>query len=453
MSFSTYPHYKDSGVEWLGVVPSHWGVSATKRLFRVVGGSTPKSEHDSYWDGEIVWITPADLSQLKTFSINDSARRITGEGLASCGTTIVPESSIVLSTRAPIGSIGLAAVDLCTNQGCKSLVSTKPLVPRFYAYLLSVAGDELNIRGKGTTFLELSGDALAVFEIVVPSEAEQSAIAAFLDRETSKIDALVAEQEQLIELLKEKRQAVISHAVTKGLDPTVPMKDSGIEWLGEVPLHWDVVPLKHVVSTPIIDGPHETPIKCDEGIPFVSAEAVSRGFIDFDKIWGYISPEAHALYSKRYKPNRGDILLVKLGATAGTPALVETDEEFNIWVPLAAIRPKDAVNPRFVLHVLRSDSLRIAYELNWTYGTQQTLGLQTISNLRIPLPPDSEQTEIAEHLDVVLPPLEMLLAEAQRGIGLLKERRSALISAVVTGKIDVRGLVDTEPPEKALEPA
>ena len=268
---------------------------------------------------------------------------------------------------------------------------------------------------------------------------EQNAISSFLDTETSKIDGLVSEQCHLVKLLKEKRQAAISHAVTKGLNPNAPMKPSGFQWLGDVPQHWEVIALKHLVSSPIIDGPHVSPEKHDEGVPFISAESIGKGFIDFDKKWGYISPKDHEIYSQRYKPQRGDILLVKLGATTGVPAIVETNTDFNIWVPLAAIRLRKDIHPRFIFHVLRSNNLRVAYELNWTYGTQQTLGLGTISNLRMPVPPANERKEIIDYLDSVLPGFDTLEAEAERAIKILQERRTALISAAVTGKIDVRG--------------
>jgi type I restriction enzyme S subunit len=232
MSFPRYPAYKDSGVEWLGFTPSHWSTAPIKRQFQVVGGSTPKSDAPEFWDGSVPWVTPADLSRLTGFEISSSLRTITEAGLQSCGTTMVPPGSVVLSTRAPIGSLGISAIELCTNQGCKALVPRAEQPTRFLAYLLSVNAAELNIRGRGTTFLELSADELGAFRVPVPPPTEQTAIATFLDHETAKIDALVAEQERLIELLKEKRQAVISHAVTKGLDPSAPMKDSGVEWLG-----------------------------------------------------------------------------------------------------------------------------------------------------------------------------------------------------------------------------
>lgn len=247
MSFPAYPEYKDSGVAWLGVVPSHWVITALKRRLNIVGGSTPKSDVADYWDGDIPWITPADLSRLSDFYIRVALRYITADGLASCGTTMVPAGSVILSTRAPIGSLGIAAVDLCTNQGCKALVPSD-VDGKFLAYLLSICSTELNVRGRGSTFLELSADELGAFRVTFPTITEQTAIAAFLDRETAKIDALVAEQERLIALLKEKRAAVISHAVTKGLNPRTPMKDSGIEWLGEIPAHWEVSRVRFVTE-------------------------------------------------------------------------------------------------------------------------------------------------------------------------------------------------------------
>ena len=150
MSFRPYERYRDSGVRWLGSVPIGWTVKAIKHCFSVVGGSTPKSEVEEFWDGEHVWVTPADLSGLSGFGIIDSARRITDAGLESCGTNLVPPGSIVLSTRAPIGSLAIAGTSLCTNQGCKSLVPRPGSVPRYFAYVLSIAGEELNLRGRGT---------------------------------------------------------------------------------------------------------------------------------------------------------------------------------------------------------------------------------------------------------------------------------------------------------------
>ena len=217
--------------------------------------------------------------------------------------------------------------------------------PRYIAGYLSIS------KGIRVNQWDLEPQYHSRMQVLLPPKSDQAAIAAFLDRETAKIDSLIAEQEKLIALLAEKRQANISRAVTKGLDPNAPMKDSGVAWLGEVPAHWGVLSIKHLVSTPITDGPHETPGFLDDGIPFVSAEAVSGGFIDFGKIRGFISAEDHQRYCLKYRPQLHDIYMVKSGATTGVTAIVEDETDFNIWSPLAAIRcDRQKAEPYYVLN-------------------------------------------------------------------------------------------------------
>lgn len=438
MSLKPYSEYKDTGIQWLGNIPKQWKLTPLKFHFKIVGGSTPKSDNKDYWDGDIKWVTPSDLSKLDSFYIHDSQRKITLDGLNSCGSSLVPKGSVVLSTRAPIGTIGIAFTEVCTNQGCKSLVPDNQTNPIFFTYLLSISSVELNLRGKGTTFLELSGDELGSFKVGFPTPREQSIIANFLDRETAKLDTLIAKQEKLIELLQEKRQAIISHAVTKGLDPNVKMKDSGVEWLGMVPEHWICAAIKHIVSIPITDGPHETPNFYDFGVPFVSAEAVSGGQIDFSKIRGYISKEDHEKYSKKYRPSLGDVYMIKSGATTGVTAIVETDIEFNIWSPLAVIRCGSKMLPRFTLYFMRSLNFQEAVSLNWSFGTQQNIGMNVIENLSITIPPLKEQLNIIKYLDELTSNIDLIIKKSKKSIELAKEHRTALISAAVTGKIDVR---------------
>jgi len=244
MMFPKYPKYKSSGIEWLGEIPEHWGIKALKRVFRILNGSTPKSGEPSYWDGDIPWATPDDLGSLQGDTLFFTRRMITEDGYNSCGTSLAPAGSLVLSTRAPIGHLAIAAVPLCTNQGCRCLVFHTKDETRFFYYQLLTARQELESWGQGSTFQELSRDKLGAVYLVAPPVHEQRAIAAFLDRETARIDKLIRKKERQIELLQEKRSAVISHAVTKGLNPNVKMKDSGIEWLGKIPEHWEVIRLK-----------------------------------------------------------------------------------------------------------------------------------------------------------------------------------------------------------------
>lgn len=209
-------------------------------------------------------------------------------------------------------------------------------------------------------------------------------------------------------------------------------KDSDVAWLGEVPEHWRIYPLKHIVSTPITDGPHETPNFLDEGIPFVSAEAVASGSINFKKIRGFISEADHTRYSQKYRPQIGDIYMVKSGATTGITAIVETIDDFNIWSPLAAIRCGNLATPRFILNFMRSRNFQEAVTLNWSFGTQQNIGMGVIENLVVTLPPVEEQQTISTFLDRETAKIDELIAEQQRFIELLKEKRQAVISHAVT---------------------
>ncbi|EJL6463737.1 restriction endonuclease subunit S [Vibrio cholerae] len=204
------------------------------------------------------------------------------------------------------------------------------------------------------------------------------------------------------------------------------------KWLDEIPAHWKVTALKHVLSTPITDGPHSTPIFQDEGIPFVSAEAVSGGYINFDKIRGYISEEDDTLFSQKYRPQLHDVYMIKSGATTGISAIVETNRRFNIWSPLAVMRCKKSYNPYFLLNYLRSDSFQKSVQLSWTFGTQQNIGMNTLENLTVCFPPFEEQQKIANFLDHETAKIDTLIAKQEKLIELLKEKRQAVISHAVT---------------------
>lgn len=438
MSLPRYPAYKDSGVEWVGEVPVHWQVQPLKRGYSIFGGSTPKSDVAGYWDGNIDWVTPADLSRLSGFEILGSLRRITDEGLKSCGTSVVPPGSLILSTRAPIGSVGLAIAPLCTNQGCKALVPRGDQNSRFAAYTMSVAGPALNVRGKGTTFLELSGDELARFPLAFPDVNEQLAITKFLDRETAKIDALIAEQEKLLTLLAEKRHATISHAVTRGLDPNAPMKDSGIPWLGEVPAHWEVSPLKYISrigngSTPHRDNPDYW---SESGFPWLNSSVVNHD--EVREAERFVTELAlRECHLPVIRPPAVLVGITGQGKTRGMAAPLMFEATINQH--LAYIIPSPGrLEVSFLLRALQMayDNLRTDSES--AGSTKGAITCDQLSRFAIPLPPLNEQSAIAQHVDSEAARFSKLGSDSRQAISLLKERRSALIAAAVTGKIDVR---------------
>ena len=209
---------KDSGIEWLEEVPNHWEVKPLGKVFKIINGSTPKSGELNYWDGSIVWATPDDLGNLSSDTLWTTRRTITEEGYGSCGTSLAPAGSLVLSTRAPIGHVAIAGVPLCTNQGCRALVPRNAEFERFLYYQLVTARPELESWGQGSTFKELSRDRLAAIHLAIPPFDEQRAIADFLDRETARIDALIAKINLSITALREYRNAIISAAVTGKID-------------------------------------------------------------------------------------------------------------------------------------------------------------------------------------------------------------------------------------------
>jgi type I restriction enzyme S subunit len=223
----------------------------------------------------------------------------------------------------------------------------------------------------GSTRDKLTQGEMNGIIIQCPTFAEQKNIAAFLDCETAKIDALIGKKERLIKLLQEKRKALITQAITKGLDPTVPMKDSGVEWIDQIPEYWIGLSLKRWVKIKITDGPHETPALEDEGVDFISAEAVSNGKIDFDHRRGFISQALHELYCRKCKPVRGDILLCKSGATTGKLAMVEVNFDFSVWSPLALIRAEETtILPKFLALALESNYVQEQIMRTWSAGTQ-----------------------------------------------------------------------------------
>jgi type I restriction enzyme S subunit len=450
MSFPRYPDYKDSRVEWLGSVPKHWDVQALKRNFKIVGGSTPKSENESFWDGEILWATPTDLGKTGSPLLDDTQRKITLEGLASCNTSLVPKGSIILSTRAPIGSIGIADRPMCTNQGCKSLVPFENTDTNYFSHLLSISSTELNIRGKGSTFLELSGDELGAFKLPVPSLSEQTLISKFLDRETAKIDGLVNAQKRLMELLKEKRQTVISHAVTKGINPDAPMKPSQIEWLNEIPSHWRVVQVKHLARDgrkTFTDGDWiESPHITEEGVRLIQTGNVGIGFYK-EQGYRFVSEATfEELHCTEVFP--GDVLICRLDGPVGRACLApDLGGGMITSVDNAILKPAEDVAAGFVVALFSS-----APWLSWIDalcrvggGFRLRISRSQLGEIRVPLPPIEEQTAIIRFLAIEAGTIDALTAEAQRAIELLQERRTALISAAVTGQIDVRTFAKGQP--------
>lgn len=428
---------RHSGIEWIGEIPKEWKVTLSKRLFTIVAGATPKTDNVEMWDGDITWITPADYKTEDKY-VMSGRRNLSEKGKKSCATYLLPCNTIVFSKRAPIGLVAITAKELCTNQGCLGCIPNGQLIVLFYYYAMSAFTEQFELLGTGTTFKEISATKFANFPLPFPPLSEQQKIANYLDKVCGEVDEMIALQEQMIEELKAYKQSVITEAVTKGLNPDVPMKDSGIDWIGEVPEHWKQSKTLYVLSMPITDGPHTTPDLFDEGIPFISADAVSDGYINFENKRGYISESFYEECCKKYIPQIDDIYMIKSGASTGRTAIVETDEIFTIWSPLAVFRAnKRIMEPRYLLYVLRSEGYQKQVENNWSFGTQQNIGMRTLEKLIICYPPLSEQQATVSYLDTKCAEIDSLIAIKQAKIEELKEYKKSVIYEYVTGKKEV----------------
>ena len=433
MSLPRYPTNNDSGVEWLGEVPDGWHVQKFRHLFRESG---EKIENEVV--GPMLSVSGYRGIEVKEYD-DENRRRSADE---SIGYRIVRVGQLVVNTMwLNYAGLGVSAHEGHVSPAYRSYWISPDIHSGFVHHLLRsglyVQGYTQLLTGVRPNSLQMSRDDLMEFPVLVPERDEQAHIAAFLDRETAKIDALVAEQQRLIALLKEKRQAVISHAVTKGLNPDAPMKDSGIEWLGEVPAHWGVTRLKHASSL-IVDCPHETPTLTDNGgYLTIRTPDVDQGAIFPEKMRAVDAGE-YLNRIRRAPLLRNDIVYSREGERWGHAALVPEGDRFCLGQRMMQLRTSGDFVAGYLMFHLNAKSVYLQGDVETVGATSPHINVGTICNFRVAAPPFEEQAQIAAFLGRETVNLDTLTTEAQRAIDLLQERRTALISAAVTGQIDVR---------------
>lgn len=425
-----YSEYKDSGVQWLGKIPKHWDIIKAKYLWNEVFSFSENGSENllsvSQYDG---------VTQAKNESRSESLK----------GYKKVAKDNLVINIMlAWMGGLGVSEYNGIVSPAYCVYRLKKAANPKFMHYLyktpIYLAEFARHSTGVIPSRWRMYTDDFGQVLTLVPPIDEQDKIVSYLDKVTSKIDEAIAQQQKMIDLLNERKQIIINNAVTKGLNPDVPMKDSGVDWIGEIPEHWEVMKTLFTLSMPITDGPHETPLLYEDGIPFVSAEAVSmgNGGINFNHIRGYISKTFYDECCKKYTPQRYDIYMIKSGATTGKVAIVETDVKFTIWSPLAVFRCNQQImNPYYLFFVLQSKFYQLQVQLGWSYGTQQNIGMRTLEKLKVTVPPVCEQVMIANKIKEKLVPINNAIKIANEQITLLYERKQLIINNVVMGKVKV----------------
>lgn len=421
-----YDSYKNSGVKWLGEIPSHWEIMPIKRIARTYAGATPNSSNDNNWGGTIPWITPADF-KTETKYVDKGDRFLTEQGLNSCSTTLVPAKSVIFSKRAPVGQLSIATQPLCTNQGCISCIPLSVIDSSFFFYLLSIHKDTFESLSCGTTFKEISQKSFVDFKISLPPINEQIMMVSYLDATTSKIDEAIAQQQKMIDLLNERKQIIINKVVTKGLDPNVKMKPSGIDWIGDIPEHWEMKRLKTILS--VKDKRNTDP----EALLLSVYTAI--GVRPRQELEERGNKASSVLNYKMV--SKGDLIVNRLLAWMGAYGLSNyngvTSPDYDVYSFHADVN-RGYYETLFRNTQFNSDCYKYGHGImlmRWRTYPNEFL------NIMVPVPPLEEQRMIYSYLLPQIEKMDKNIDACNKIITLLKERKQIIINEVVTGKVKV----------------
>lgn len=425
-TISRYDNYKDSGIEWIGEIPEHWETKRFRHSFRFVNDKSdldlPKMglEHIESWTGKLL----------------ENETEFEGDG------THFKKYDILFGKLRPY----LAKVYLADSPGKAVgdffvLRSNKQINPQ-YGHKLLLSRNFIEITNSstfGSKMPRVSPDFISDLKIIIPPLLEQTAIATYLDRKTAELDQLIADKRRLLELYDEEKTALINQAVTKGINPNAPLKDSGIEWLGEIPEHWEVKKLKYlskIISKGTTPSTIGKEITLSGDIRFIKAENISNNQV-VSQPENYIDIDTNELL-KRSELEECDILFVIAGATIGKVAILNSQYlPANTNQAISFIRLIDRKTTKFVWYVLQSSSVNKLIWLNAVQSAQPNLSMENLGNFDIPFPGLEEQRQIVQYIETETARIDVKTAKTEKLIDLLTEYRTALISEVVTGKVKV----------------
>ena len=428
-----YSDYKDLGVEWLGEIPAHWEVKRLKFFAHINMGQSPDSN-----DYNLNNLGIPFLQGNAEFGHIHPEPRIWCETARKFANPI----DILLSVRAPVGQMNISDQIYGIGRGLCAITGQRQIDRNYLWFLLQVIREELACISTGSTY-----DAVSVNEVkrlvgLVPPLTEQHAIASFLDCETARINALIAKKEQLIELLQEKRAALISHAVTKGLDPTVPMKKSSVEWLGEIPAHWEVAPVYSRYTVQLGKMLNQEAVKGFSPAPYLRNVNIQWDYVDLSDI---LEMDFNPYERQKYNLIFGDLLVCE-GGEVGRTALWRGElTECYFQKAIHRVRPfSTQEDGRFLFYILNAAANLGVFKAEGNKSTIVHLTAEKLKKHRFAFPSLAEQRSIISFLNHETAKIDALISRIREGIEKLKEYSSALISAAVTGKIDVRGEISMQ---------
>jgi len=438
-----YDTYKDSGIEWIGEIPSHWGIKRIKHRCYVkarVGWKGLKSD-EFLSKGYAYLVTGSDF---KNDNVDwGECYHIDKERYDEDPYIQLQNEDLLITKDGTIGKLAIVRnldKPACLNSGIFVVRSTKDDFSTEFLFWLLKSKTFTDFNGYtsyGSTIQHLYQNVFVEYAFPFPSLKEQTAIAHYLDRKTAELDALIADKKRLLELYEAEKKAIINQAVTKGLDPDVPMKDSGVEWLGEVPAEWEVPNMKYVCEF-ILDGTDGSFPRVSNGYRLLSVRNIVNDEFVFRDDDSRVSEEHFVEISKRFLIQPGDVQLAIVGATLGKVAIVKTlPEAFVTQRSVATLRVNNKCLPEFLFYFIKTSNFQSFLWLNTGFSAQPGIYLGTIQSSSIPLPQIKEQQSIVRHIETECARIDAKIAKTEKLIALLTEYRTALISEVVTGKVKV----------------
>lgn len=431
----TYEKYKPSGIEWIGCIPEHWHSVSLKWISKIYSGGTPSKNIPEYWaNGTIPWLNSGSVNQTL---ITEPDEYISEEGFKSSSAKWIPPFSLVIALAGQGKTKGMVAqvqFETTCNQSLGVIVPNKNINNKYLLYWLGKNYQNIRHLGGGDQRDGINLEMIGGIQIPIPSIQEQTAIANYLDRKTAEIDELIADKKRLLELYEEEKTAIINQAVTKGINPDVPMKDSGIEWLGEIPEHWQVSSLKWISKiysggTPSKDKPE---FWNNGTIPWLNSGSVNQFFIKEPS--EYITEEALQKSSTKWIPSESIVIaLAGQGKTKGMAAQVMLECTCN--QSMGVIIPNEKVDNKYLLYYLVRNYQNIR---NLGGGDKRDgINLEMVGSIKVPLFSKEEQCNIVQFIEDKFKKIDSTISKTQKLIDLLTEYRTALISDVVTGKVKV----------------
>lgn len=427
-----YEAYKDSGVDWLGDIPVGWSLIKLKRILKFQTGGTPSTSDSLGYEGDLPWVTIADLDGRFTTKFH----RISSRGVKSANIPLTPKGSLLYSFKLSIGQVAFSDRDLYTNEAIASFCNKEGINLRYFYYSLPIFLEKnaaTNIYG---AFL-LNQDLIKNAQIINLSIEEQFTIANFLDEKTAKIDEAIAIKEKQIELLKERKQIIIQQAVTQGLDPAVPMKDSGVEWIGQIPAHWDITPLKYICR--FMGG--GTPSKenasywTDGSIPWVSPKDMKSTIIN--KTEDYITPFAVKNSSTNFIKAGSLLMVVRSGILQRTIPVAINTVDVTLNQDMKALSFSEHINTEYVMNFIIGNNNSLLNVWTKEGATVESIEFNYLANSPMVIPPINEQEKITNFIRDNSNKVDLLIKFNAKQIEKLKEYKTTLINSAVTGKIKV----------------